>query len=75
MLHHPKAAGVEETAAEISRATGIEDYRVLYSTTEYKKIRLPYFIPDYDRWRDLCLEAGRRADASAADVAPEEVPA
>jgi hypothetical protein len=75
MLHHPKAAGVEETAAEIARTTGIEDYRVLYSTTEYKKIRLPYFTPDYDRWRELCLEAGRQADAVAGDVAPEEVPA
>ena len=57
MLHNAKVAGVEEAAAAISRETGIEDYRVLYSTTEYKKIRLPYFIPEYDRWEALCAAA------------------
>lgn len=73
MLHHPKAAGVEETAAAIAKETGIEDYRVLYSTTEYKKIRLPYYIPEYDNWEALCIEAGRQADAATGEVAPEEV--
>ncbi len=57
MLHHPKVAGVEETAAAISRDTGVTDYRILYSTTEFKKIRLPYFIPDYDQWESLCMAA------------------
>src|SRR5690606_6139663 len=50
MIHHPKVAGVEETAAAISAETGVEEYQVLYSTTEFKKIRLPYFIEDYERW-------------------------
>ena len=54
MIHHAKVAGVEETARAISSETGIEDYQVLYSTTEYKKIRLPYFVPEYDRWEALC---------------------
>ena len=62
MVHHPKVAGVEETAQAISRETGITDYQVLYSTTEYKKIRLPYFIPEYDRWEALY--------AAAAEAAP-----
>lgn len=57
MLHHPKVAGVEETAAAIARAGGVEDYRILYSTTEFKKIRLPYFIPEYEQWEALCLAA------------------
>ncbi|MEX2445823.1 MAG: AsnC family transcriptional regulator [Dehalococcoidia bacterium] len=57
MLHHPKAAGVEETAAAIARDTGIADYRILYSTTEFKKIRLPYFIPAYEQWESLCSAA------------------
>ena len=52
-----KVAGVEEAAAAIARETGIEDYRVLYSTTEYKKIRLPYFVPEYDQWEALCAAA------------------
>lgn len=59
MIHHPKVAGVEETAAAIAAETGIEDYRVLYSTTEFKKIRLPYFVPEYDRWEDLCTAAAQ----------------
>ena len=54
MIHHPKVAGVEETAAAIGAETGIADYRVLYSTTEFKKIRLPYFVDEYDRWEALC---------------------
>jgi DNA-binding Lrp family transcriptional regulator len=29
---------------------GPEDRAVLYSSTEYKKIRLHYFTPDYARW-------------------------
>jgi len=57
MMHAAKTATVEETAAAIAQETGIEDYQILYSTTEYKKIRLPYFIPEYDRWEALCAAA------------------
>lgn len=70
MLHHPKVAGVEESAAAIARQTGIEDYKVLYSTTEYKKIRLPYFIPAYEQWESLCAAAGA---APVIEEQPEEV--
>lgn len=35
---------------EISAATGIEDRTTLYSSTEYKKVRLKYFTPDYAAW-------------------------
>lgn len=59
MIHHPKVSGVEETAQAIAEETGITDYQVLYSTTEYKKIRLPYFVPDYDRWEALCEAAAQ----------------
>jgi siroheme decarboxylase len=69
MLHHPKAAGVEETARAISSDTGIEDYRILYSTTEFKKIRLPYFVPEYDRWEALCAAVAHRATVAAEDEA------
>ena len=57
MLHNAKVSGVEETAAVISRDTGLTDFRILYSTTEYKKIRLPYFVPAYDIWESLCTAA------------------
>lgn len=59
MIHHTKVTGVEEVAAAISRDTGIDDYRMLYSSTEYKKIRLPYFIEEYDRWEQLCEAEAR----------------
>ena len=57
MIHHQKVAGVEEAAQAISQEIGIADYQVLYSTTEYKKIRLPYFIDEYERWETLCSAA------------------
>lgn len=59
MLHHPKVTGVEETAAAIARETGVEEYRVLYSSTEFKKIRLPYFVPEYEQWEALCEAAAK----------------
>jgi siroheme decarboxylase len=61
MLHHPKVAGVEATAEAISKETGIEDYRVLYSTTEFKKIRLPYYVPEYEQWEELCAAVAAQA--------------
>ncbi|TAJ18794.1 MAG: Lrp/AsnC family transcriptional regulator [Dehalococcoidia bacterium] len=63
MIHHQKVAGVEETAQAISREIGITDYQVLYSTTEYKKIRLPYFIDAYDHWETLCTAAAAEVTA------------
>lgn len=73
MLHHPKAAGVEETAAAISREAGIGDYRILYSTTEFKKIRLPYYTPEYDRWEELCAAVAASAPAVGDDVVEEQL--
>ena len=69
MIHHPKVAGVEETAQAMSEETGVSDYRVLYSTTEFKKIRLPYFVPEYDQWEELCAAV---AASGAMDETPEE---
>lgn len=60
MIHAPRAEGVEEVADEIARETGITEHQVLYSSTEFKKIRLPYFVPEYDHWEDLCEAAARQ---------------
>ena len=35
---------------ELSQRHGLDDYAVLYSTTEYKKVRLEYFSPAFDEW-------------------------
>lgn len=43
MIHGRTTEDCEATAKEISEATGVTDYRLLYSTKEYKKIRVKYF--------------------------------
>ena len=46
-----------------------DDRAVLYSSTEFKKIRLRYFTPDYDAWeREHAPEAFADAAAAAADA-------
>lgn len=44
MIHGQSKGEVEEVAAAIAERTGIEDYVILYSTTEYKKERVKYFM-------------------------------
>ena len=66
MIPAPLVDGVEEVAQAIAGETGIDDYGVLYSSVEYKKIRLPYFVPEYDRWETLCEAAARSRDAAPA---------
>ena len=44
MIHATSREGCEEVAREISEATGLTDYLLLYSTREYKKTRVQYFV-------------------------------
>ena len=44
MIHTTEKQGCEQVIQEISEATGITDYRILYSTREYKKTRVRYFV-------------------------------
>ena len=50
MVHATTPEGCEEYSREISDATGITDRLALYSTREYKKTRVRYFVPDYDEY-------------------------
>lgn len=50
MVHGQGAEDCQEIITAISQATGITEYALLYSTKEYKKIRLKYFTPDLDEW-------------------------
>ncbi|MCW3491146.1 siroheme decarboxylase subunit beta [Dethiobacter alkaliphilus] len=43
MLHGKSKEDLEEVAAQISKETGITDYKLLYSTKEYKKTSMKYF--------------------------------
>ena len=44
MIHATAKAGCEEVVEEISEATGITEHLLLYSTREYKKTRVRYFV-------------------------------
>jgi hypothetical protein len=44
MIHATSKEGCEEVVREISEATSITDYLLLYSTREYKKTRVRYFV-------------------------------
>ena len=44
MIHATSNETCEDVAAEISEATGITEYQLLYSTREYKKTRVRYFV-------------------------------
>ncbi len=44
MIHATTRKGCEQVAEEIRESTGIDDYMMLYSTREYKKTRVRYFV-------------------------------
>jgi len=50
MVHAPTREQCETVLAAISKETGITRYGSLYSSTEYKKVRVKYFTPDIDEW-------------------------
>lgn len=50
MIHGPDRDSCIEVAASLSRVTGIDDYAVLFSEREFKKVRLRYFLPELDAW-------------------------
>ncbi len=52
MVHATSTDGCEEIEREIAESTGITERQLLYSTREYKKTRVQYFVDDYDRYRD-----------------------
>lgn len=58
MVHARSKEACEEAIQAIAEETGYtdpDDRAVLYSTLEFKKIRLVYYTPDYRRWDDLAL--------------------
>jgi siroheme decarboxylase len=50
MIHGKSAADCEQTLRAISEKTGITKYSALYSTKEYKKMRVRYFTPEEESW-------------------------
>jgi DNA-binding Lrp family transcriptional regulator len=50
MIHARTPAECEQVAEAIAADTGIHERAMLYSSTEYRKIRLRYFTPELDEW-------------------------
>ena len=50
MIHAPKAEDCDKIVQKIVQATGDWPRKNLYSTKEYKKIRLKYFTKELDEW-------------------------
>jgi DNA-binding Lrp family transcriptional regulator len=67
MVHARSRAECEETVLAIEEATGVRERTVLYSSTEYKKVRLRYFTPELDGWeeRERAREAREREEVMA----------
>jgi DNA-binding Lrp family transcriptional regulator len=58
MVHATSQDGCEEIAKEIGESTGVTDRMLLYSTREYKKTRVRYFVEDYEEfWENEQAEA------------------
>jgi DNA-binding Lrp family transcriptional regulator len=65
MVHAPTRDECEEIGRDIAAATGISENLLLYSTREYKKTRVRYFVEDYERFWDTAEEAEALAEPVA----------
>jgi DNA-binding Lrp family transcriptional regulator len=50
MVHAKSPEECEQILAAIAAKTGIQQRSALYSTKEYKKVRVRYFTPDEADW-------------------------
>ena len=69
MVHAPTRDECEAIGRDIAQATGISDNLLLYSTREYKKTRVRYFVEDYEKFWDTAEAAEAEAEALAEAVA------
>jgi DNA-binding Lrp family transcriptional regulator len=57
MIHGRSARDCEQTVEAIRTDTGVDEYCLLWSVKEYKKVRLRYYTPEWDEWRREHLAA------------------
>ena len=50
MIHGRSARDCEATVEAIRDECDVDDYALLWSIKEYKKVRVRYFTPDWDEW-------------------------
>ena len=56
MVHGKSEEECEQTLAAIAEATGITDRHALYSTKEFKKVRVRYFTDEEMRWEETAAD-------------------
>jgi DNA-binding Lrp family transcriptional regulator len=59
MIHGRSEAEVESVASAIAQEAGVDEYLVLYSLREFKKTRVPYFVPEHAAWERDLIESTR----------------
>jgi DNA-binding Lrp family transcriptional regulator len=57
MVHGRTGRDCEATIDAIRDETGVDEYALLWSIKEYKKVRLRYYGPEWDDWRTEHLTA------------------
>lgn len=68
MIHGRTVEECEEIVGAIAKAAGITEYALLYSTKEYKKVRLRYFTPELEEW-EARIRRSMAAPGSLASAA------
>ncbi len=58
MIHGPDEDAVRGVVERLGEQTGVDDHLILFSTHEYKKCRLRYFLPELDQWWDTYAQRG-----------------
>ena len=67
MIHGADHEKCREVLRQISRQTGIDRYAALFSTRQYKKIRVKYFTPSIAAWeQQLAAQAAQEELAHSA---------
>ena len=61
MLHGRTKGDCEEAADAIASETGVDEHAMLYSTKEYKKVRVRYYTEDFFAWEREHLGNGSSA--------------
>ncbi|WP_353663083.1 Lrp/AsnC family transcriptional regulator [Hydrogenimonas sp. SS33] len=50
MVHGKSKEEVEAIVEEMAKEIGVKEYSYLYSTREFKKVRIQYFSPEFEKW-------------------------
>jgi DNA-binding Lrp family transcriptional regulator len=59
MIHGKTKEEVKDFVKMLSYKTGIADYRILYSTKEFKKKRIRYFSEEFKQWEEAVINGER----------------